>query len=134
MFDFVLFGCKNTLIVFLGLLAFSAIINSLEITIFTLVKASRRTRTAKVARRGFWCFCATSGFVLEHRAVRERAGLFDVSHMGQIELRGPRAIAATDSLVTCDVESLATGRARYGLMLNEEAGCIDDVLADTPSA
>jgi aminomethyltransferase len=64
----------------------------------------------------------------EHKAVRERAGLFDVSHMGQIHLSGPRAIEATETLVTCAVASLGTDRARYGLLLNHDGGCIDDVM------
>jgi len=64
----------------------------------------------------------------EHKAVRERAGLFDVSHMGQIHLKGPRAIETTETLVTCAVASLGIDRARYGLLLNEDGGCIDDVM------
>ncbi len=64
----------------------------------------------------------------EHEAVRERAGLFDVSHMGQIQLRGKRALAAAEELVTCEVATLAIGRARYGLLLDEKGGCIDDVM------
>ncbi len=69
-----------------------------------------------------------SGVIEEHRAVRERAGLFDVSHMGQVHLSGPRAIEATEALVTCAVASLDIDRARYGLMLNETGGCVDDVM------
>ena len=64
----------------------------------------------------------------EHEAVRERAGLFDVSHMGQIQLRGKRARAAAEELVTCEVSTLAVGQARYGLLLDENGGCIDDVM------
>ena len=64
----------------------------------------------------------------EHEAVRERAGLFDVSHMGQIQLRGKRAAAAAEELVTCEVSTLAVGQARYGLLLDETGGCIDDVM------
>ncbi len=64
----------------------------------------------------------------EHEAVRERAGLFDVSHMGQVQLRGKRAIAAAEELVTCPVSTLAVGQARYGLLLDESGGCIDDVM------
>jgi aminomethyltransferase len=63
----------------------------------------------------------------EHAAVRERAGLFDVSHMGQIWLDGPEAIATAERLVTCPVESLAPGRVRYGLLCNDDGGCVDDV-------
>lgn len=64
----------------------------------------------------------------EHEAVRERAGLFDVSHMGQIWLTGRRAIEASEALVTCHVATLGIDRARYGLMLNDEGGCVDDVM------
>ena len=64
----------------------------------------------------------------EHQAVRERAGLFDISHMGQIHLSGPDAIEAAEELVTCEVASLRRGRARYGLLLNKNGGCVDDVM------
>lgn len=64
----------------------------------------------------------------EHAAVRERAGLFDVSHMGQIYFSGPHAAPALERLLTCAVASLRVGRARYGLLLNESGGCIDDVM------
>ncbi len=69
-----------------------------------------------------------SSIKAEHQAVRECAGLFDVSHMGQIQISGRRAIEATEALVTCPVATLAVERARYGLMLNDEGGCIDDVM------
>jgi len=64
----------------------------------------------------------------EHIAVRERAGLFDVSHMGQLYFSGPGACEALERLLTCPVASLRVGRARYGLLLNESGGCIDDVM------
>jgi aminomethyltransferase len=64
----------------------------------------------------------------EHVAVRERAGLFDVSHMGQIHLSGPRANEALENLVSCEIASLQTDRARYGLLLNDAGGCVDDVM------
>jgi aminomethyltransferase len=64
----------------------------------------------------------------EHEAVRERAGLFDVSHMGQIHLEGAGAEAALERLVTCEIASLRVDRARYGLLLNDEGGAIDDVM------
>lgn len=64
----------------------------------------------------------------EHTAVRERAGLFDVSHMGQIHFSGPRAAEVLETLLTCEVASLGVDRARYGLLLNEAGGCIDDVM------
>jgi len=63
----------------------------------------------------------------EHAAVRERAGLFDVSHMGQLWLRGPSAIADAERLLSCPVASLKLGRVRYGLLCNEHGGVVDDV-------
>ncbi len=67
------------------------------------------------------------GILEEHAAVRERAGLFDVSHMGQLHLRGATAIADAERLLTCPVESLRIGRVRYGLLCNERGGVVDDV-------
>lgn len=69
-----------------------------------------------------------SSILEEHAAVRERAGLFDVSHMGQIHLHGEGALAAADGLVSSDVASLPVGRARYGLLVNDAGGCVDDVI------
>ncbi len=69
-----------------------------------------------------------SGIKDEHLAVRERAGLFDVSHMGQIQLTGKGAAAYLEKLLTCVVSTLGVGRARYGLMLDERGGCLDDVM------
>jgi aminomethyltransferase len=63
----------------------------------------------------------------EHAAVRERAGLFDVSHMGQIYLSGPEAAAALERLLSCPVASLLQGGVRYGLLCNEAGGVVDDV-------
>jgi aminomethyltransferase len=63
----------------------------------------------------------------EHAAVRKAAGLFDVSHMGQIHLRGSGAIASGEQLVSCPVASLGVGRVRYGLLCNDAGGVVDDV-------
>ena len=68
-----------------------------------------------------------SSILEEHAAVRERAGLFDVSHMGQVHLRGAGAIASGERLVSSPVASLAPGRVRYGLLCNERGGVVDDV-------
>ncbi len=68
-----------------------------------------------------------SSIVEEHKAVREQAGLFDVSHMGQIFFEGPEALAAVERLVTCPVASMAEGQVRYGLLCNEQGGVVDDV-------
>jgi len=63
----------------------------------------------------------------EHRAVREGAGLFDVSHMGQIHLSGKTALESAERLLTCRVDSLEVGQVRYGLLCNGDGGCVDDV-------
>jgi len=64
----------------------------------------------------------------EHAAVREAAGKFDVSHMGQLVVTGPDAGALTDRLVTCDVGSMAEGDARYGLITDEAGVILDDTI------
>jgi aminomethyltransferase len=63
----------------------------------------------------------------EHAAVREHAGLFDVSHMGQLHFHGPGAAEAVEWLVTCPVATLRAGRVRYGCLCNEAGGVVDDV-------
>jgi aminomethyltransferase len=68
-----------------------------------------------------------TSILAEHRAVRERAGLFDVSHMGQLHLRGAGAAASVARLVTCPVPSLRVGQVRYGLLCRETGGVVDDV-------
>ncbi len=63
----------------------------------------------------------------EHRAVREAAGLFDVSHMGQIEFEGSAAIATADGLFSRNLAGLEPGRVQYGLLCNENGGVVDDI-------
>lgn len=67
------------------------------------------------------------GIVAEHRAVRNHCGVFDVSHLGKLRLKGPGAVEAVHRTVTCDVQGLEIGRARYGIVLTDEGGCVDDV-------
>jgi aminomethyltransferase len=68
-----------------------------------------------------------SGILEEHRAVRTAAGLFDISHMGQILVAGPAAAPWLDRMVTCNVGALAPAQARYGFLLNDRGGVIDDL-------
>ncbi len=68
------------------------------------------------------------GIVNEHRAVRSAAGMFDLSHMGEVYVRGRGAGAAVDRLVTSDVSGLQVGQARYGLVCNERGTIVDDVI------
>ncbi len=68
-----------------------------------------------------------SSILDEHRAVRERAGLFDVSHMGELRLRGPKALEFAQRIFTNDVAGTRPGRVRYGLLCAESGGIVDDV-------
>ncbi|MDD4316762.1 MAG: glycine cleavage system aminomethyltransferase GcvT [Clostridia bacterium] len=70
----------------------------------------------------------SSGIIAEHKAVREKAGLFDVSHMGELMLTGKDAFATIQSLVTNDITSMKDGQARYTLLPNEKGGIVDDIL------
>lgn len=64
----------------------------------------------------------------EHHAVRTRVGLFDLSHMGEFLVRGPRAAAWLNSLLTNDIGRLSPGKAQYTFLLNPEGGIIDDLI------
>jgi aminomethyltransferase len=69
-----------------------------------------------------------AGLMAEHHHTRKAAGLFDVSHMGQLRLSGPDACAAFESLMPVDVIDLPVGKQRYGLLLTEEGTIIDDLM------
>jgi aminomethyltransferase len=69
-----------------------------------------------------------AGLVAEHHHTRAAAGLFDVSHMGQLRLAGPDAAAAFETLMPVDVVGLAVNKQRYGLLLTDEGTIIDDLM------
>lgn len=69
-----------------------------------------------------------SGLVAEHLAVRESIGIFDVSHMGEILVEGPHALAFLQYVSTNDVSNLDVGDAQYSLLLNESGGVVDDII------
>jgi aminomethyltransferase len=69
-----------------------------------------------------------TGDKLEHMAVREKAGLFDVSHMGEIWVTGSQAEQAITHLVTQDPTKYSSGQAFYGLLLNQNGGIVDDII------
>ena len=69
-----------------------------------------------------------TGIIAEHQAVRRRAGLFDVSHMGEIEVRGPQALDLAQYVTTNDASMLAVGQAQYSVICGEDGGCIDDCI------
>jgi aminomethyltransferase len=68
------------------------------------------------------------GIASEHRAVREAAGLFDVSHMGELWLEGPGAVDAVNRLVTNDLARIADGQAMYTCCCNDAGGILDDLI------
>jgi len=69
-----------------------------------------------------------AGLMAEHKHTRDAAGLFDISHMGQLRLVGPDAAAAFETLMPVDVIDLPAGKQRYGLLLNDEGGILDDLM------
>lgn len=69
-----------------------------------------------------------TGIMEEHLAVRTAAGIFDVSHMGEIRISGADAVAYLNGLTTIDVGIMETGQAKYTFLLNEQGGIIDDLL------
>jgi aminomethyltransferase len=87
------------------------------------------TLGARMAPFGGWEMpIQYAGILEESRAVRSRAGLFDVSHMGRVNISGPDATAFLDSVFSSDVPGLRLGRARYGVICNERGGIIDDCI------
>src|SRR5438552_11332917 len=69
------------------------------------------------------------GVIQEHRAVREDAGAFDVSHMGELDVEGPRARELLQGLLSNDLERIEPGGAQYTLLTNERGGIVDDLIA-----
>jgi len=69
-----------------------------------------------------------TGITAEHKAVREKAGLFDVSHMGEFVVRGPQAVDFVNYVTTNDVAALAPGQAQYSTILREDGTIVDDCL------
>jgi aminomethyltransferase len=67
------------------------------------------------------------GIIDEHRTVRAAVGLFDVSHMGEFEVQGPRALSALQRLTTNDVAALAVGQVQYSLLCTPHGGIVDDL-------
>src|SRR2546423_13794785 len=68
------------------------------------------------------------GVIPEHRAVRKDCGVFDVSHMGEFEVEGPRARELLQSVLSNDLEKIGPGQAQYTLLTNERGGIVDDLI------
>jgi len=69
-----------------------------------------------------------TGVIKEHMAVREKCGMFDVSHMGEIRITGESALRSLNHIMTNDFTGMKPGKARYTVMCNEKGGCIDDLI------
>lgn len=88
-----------------------------------------RARAARMAPfAGYWMPIQYEGIVAEHQWTREHAGLFDVSHMGQLTVSGAGAAEALETLVPGAIAGLRPGRVRYTLLLNEDGGILDDLM------
>src|ERR671937_885668 len=68
------------------------------------------------------------GVISEHRAVRTDCGVFDVSHMGEIEVEGPHAHELLQSVLSNDLDRIEPGQAQYTLLTNEQGGIVDDLI------
>ncbi len=77
---------------------------------------------------GWWMPVQYKGILDEHRAVRSAAGLFDISHMGQLLVGGKDSEAWLNAMLTNDVRHLGDGQGQYTLLLNEQGGVIDDLI------
>ena len=95
----------------------------------TSLNASHRAAKAKMVDFGGWDMPVEySGLIAEHLAVRTAVGLFDVSHMGDIQLRGPGSLAAVQQLCMNDASKLQSGQAHYSAMLYPNGTFVDDVI------
>jgi len=104
---------------------------TIEIETLLLDKWHRRLGARMVEFAGYHMPIQYEGIMAEHVWTRSRAGLFDVSHMGQLQLwsgEGADAATALEALVPGDISALKPGRIRYSLLLNEQGGVLDDLM------
>jgi aminomethyltransferase len=95
----------------------------------TPLNAAHRAAGAKMVDFGGWDMPVQySGILDEHQTVRTAVGLFDVSHMGEIEIRGPQALDLVNYISTNNAAKLKTGQAHYSGLLYEHGGFVDDIL------
>src|ERR1700719_1844955 len=95
----------------------------------TPLNAMHRSMGAKMVDFGGWDMPVEyKGVIEEHRAVRERVGVFDVSHMGEIEVRGRHALDLVQHVTVNDASKLKLGQAQYSALLYGHGGFVDDIL------
>ena len=95
----------------------------------TALNATHRSLKAKMVDFGGWDMPVEySGLIAEHLAVRTAVGLFDVSHMGEIQFRGPNSLAAVQRITMNDASRLKDGKAQYSALLTPDGTFVDDIL------
>jgi aminomethyltransferase len=99
----------------------------------TPLNATHRALKAKMVDFGGWDMpveypCPGGGLIAEHLAVRNAVGLFDVSHMGEIQFRGPGSLAAVQHVTMNDASRLKDGQAHYSALLTPQGTFVDDIL------
>ena len=95
----------------------------------TPLEAEHRALGAKLGPFGGWSMpIEYAGALKEHETVRERVGLFDLTHLGKVDVTGPGALGLLQRVVTNDVSRAAVGEALYNLVLNEGGGVIEDLI------
>ena len=99
---------------------------ALKETAFTAVHRALGAKMVEFA--GFDMPVQYGGIIEEHRRVREAVGVFDVSHMGEVEIRGPEALAFVQKITVNDASKLAPGRVQYSAMCYDDGGIVDDLL------
>jgi len=105
----------------------------------TALNATHRAFKARMVDFGGWDMpveypCPGGGLIAEHNAVRTGVGLFDVSHMGEIQFRGPGALDAVQHITMNDASKLADGQAHYSALLTPQGTFVDDILVHRLSA
>jgi aminomethyltransferase len=103
----------------------------------TPLEDQHRALGAKLGEFAGWSMpIEYEGTISEHKAVREAAGMFDVSHLGKVEVHGPGAFGWLQRVVTNDLGKIQLGQAQYNMILNEDGGIVDDLIVywDTPDA
>jgi aminomethyltransferase len=100
----------------------------IEIGVLPLDAWHRDKGARMVEFAGYWMPVQFEGIIAEHLWTRESAGLFDVSHMGQLTVSGDGAAEELEALLPADISALKPGRIRYSLLLNDTGGILDDLM------
>lgn len=103
-------------------------VEALETQLLPLDLWHRERGGRMVEFAGYWMPVQYEGIIAEHLWTRQSAGLFDVSHMGQLSVSGEGAAAALEAVLPGDISALKPGRMRYSLLLDERGGILDDLI------